>query len=313
MRRISYEDGRIFAFGPDLKPIGSVEDGETFEVVCQDAGGGEIREESDLLSKLDLDRVNGATGPIEVRGAKAGDVLRVRIRAIRPDGQGWIGTGPTIGVLGDHVEKLRTKIVPIRKGIARFSNRVRLRIQPHVGTIGVATAGLQLSTFYPHDHGGNLDTKEIAAGNAVFLPVAQSGAQLALGDIHAIMADGEVCGTGIEVGGAVRVTTDLMPGLALRRPVVETKGAWMALGSAPTLDEAARIATSDGLSLLVRSGMSPDEAYMLASIACDLRISQDVDPNRTCKLVIPKTFLPRLPGMAVLRPSRGRRASPRRK
>lgn len=294
MRRISYEEGQIFAFAPDLKPIASVESGETFEVVCQDAGGGAIRSESDLLSKLDIDRVNGATGPIEVRGARPGDALRVRIRSIRPEGRGWIATGPSIGVLGSGIATLTTKIVPIRKGVAQFSKRVRIRVRPHIGTIGLATAGPRLSTFYPHDHGGNLDTKEITTGNAVFLPVAQPGAQLALGDLHALMADGEVCGTGIEIGGTVRLTTDVVSGLGLPRPVVETPRSWIALGSAPTLDEAARIATSDGVELLVRGGLPPQEAYMLASIACDLRISQDVDPNRTCKLVISKKFLPRL-------------------
>jgi amidase len=294
MRRVTYEDGQIFAFTPDLKPIASVESGETFEVVCQDAGGDAIRTEQDLLSKLDLDRVNGATGPIEIRGAKRGDAVRVRIRSIRPEGQGWIGTGPSIGVLEDRIPSQTTKIVPIRNGIAQFSKGIRVRVHPHIGTIGLATAGPRLSTFYPHDHGGNLDTKEITAGNAVYLPVAQSGAQLALGDIHALMADGEVCGTGIEIGGTVRLTADVIPRLGLSRPVVETPRSWIALGSAPTLDEAARIATADGLELLVRGGMRPEEAYMFASIVCDLRISQDVDPNRTCKLVIPKKFLSRL-------------------
>jgi amidase len=308
MRRISFADGQVFAFTPDLTPIAHVESGETFDVVCQDAGGGSIRDESDLLSKLDLDRVNGATGPIEVRGAKREDALRIRIRSIRPEDEGWMGSGPSIGVLGERIKEMKTRIVPVRNGVARFSNNIRIRIRPHVGTIGLATAGPRLSTFYPHDHGGNLDTKEIAAGNAVLLPVSQPGAQLALGDIHAMMADGEVCGTGIEIGGTVRLTTDVLPGLGLRRPVVETRDAWIALGSAPTLDEAARIATSDGVDLLVRGGMSAEDAYMLASIACDLRISQDVDPNRTCKLVIPKRFLPSLRAKRV---ARGRSARSR--
>lgn len=178
----------------------------------------------------------------------------------------------------------------------------------------MATAGPTLSTFYPHDHSGNLDMKEIAKGNAIYLPVPQPGAMLALGDIHAIMADGEVCVTGIEVMGTVRLKAGLLPGLWLKRPVVETRDAWMALGSADTLDEAARLATKDGADLLARGrGMSWEEAYMLASLVCDLRISQDVDPCRTCKLVIPKRYLPRLPEMRVTGPSRRRRRTVRRR
>jgi amidase len=310
MRRISFADGQIFEFNLDLKPVASVDSGETFDVVCQDAGCGEIRTEKDLLSKLDLAHVNGATGPVEVRKARVGDALRVSIRQIHTESQGWIGMGPKIGVLGERPMSMRTRIVPIRNGIASFSRDLRLRVHPHVGTIGVATAGPRLSTFYPHDHGGNLDTTEITAGNAVYLPVAQPGAQLALGDLHALMADGEVCGTAIEVGGTVRLRVDLVPGLGLHRPVVETADTWMMLGSAPSLDEAAKLATQDGVDLLARGrGMSWEDAYMLASVACDLRISQDVDPYRTCKLLIPKRLLAQLPGAGS---SRGRSKGPAR-
>ncbi len=314
MRRVSYKEGQIFSFGPELKPVAALDPGETIEVVCQDSCGEHIHTEADLLTKIDLNHVNGATGPIEVRGAKPGDALRVHILDIRVEPEGYVGIEPKLGVLGDHVTEARTKIIRIRNGIATFTKDIRIPIRPHIGTIGVATAGPTLSTFYPHDHGGNLDTKEIAKGNAVYLPVYQPGAMLALGDIHAVMADGEVCGTGIEIMGTVRLRADILPGLGLKRPVVETRGDWMALGSAPTLDEAARLATADGVDLLARGRSIPwEEAHMLASLVCDLRISQDVDPYRTCKLVIPKTYLPHLPGMAVTaRSSRRPRTSRRR-
>ncbi len=313
MRRVSYKDGQIFSFGPKLGPIVAMDPGETIEVVCQDSCGEQIRTEADLLSKIDLDHVNGATGPIEVRGAKPGDALRVRILDIRVENEGYVGIEPKLGVLGDRVSEAKTKIIPIRDGVAAFSKDVRIPIRPHVGTIGVATAGPVLSTFYPHDHGGNLDTKEITKGNTVYLPVSKPGAMLALGDIHAIMADGEVCVTGIEIMGTVKLKADLIKGLGLKRPLVETRDEWMALGSAKTLDEAARIATADGVDLLARGrGMPWDEAYMLASLVCDLRISQDVDPYRTCKLVIPKTYLPNLSGM-VGRTSIKHRPRPQRR
>ncbi|HKZ98755.1 MAG TPA: acetamidase/formamidase family protein [Thermoplasmata archaeon] len=306
---MSYKQGQIFSFGPNLTPIAAMDAGETIDVVCQDSCGEQIRTEADLLSKVDLDHVNGATGPIEVRGAQPGDTLRVRILDIRVEKEGYVGIEPKLGVLGDRVTEARTRMVPIRNGTAVFSKDVRIPIRPHVGTIGVATGGPNLSTFYPHDHGGNLDTKEIAKGNAVYLPVSQPGAMLALGDIHAIMADGEVCVTGVEILGTVRLRADILPGLAMKRPVVETRESWMALGSAETLDEAARIATADGVDLLARGrGMAWEEAYMLASLVCDLRISQDVDPYRTCKLVIPKAYLSRLPGMAANARRRSRTA-----
>jgi amidase len=296
MKRISFEDGITYAFGPDLEPVARVRSGETVEFVCQDSCGGQIRSEKDTLNQLQMNRVNGATGPVEVTGARPGDVLRVRIRDIRVAETGFQSIVSAFGVLGDEVHKPRTKMIPIRNGKVLFSKGIRLPIRPHVGTVGVAPAEKEWTTFYPGDHGGNLDTKEIAKGNAVYLPVFQPGAQLAMGDIHALMADGEVCVTGIEIAGTVRAQVDLIRAHRLDRPIVETPDAWMALASAPTLDEAAKLATHDGVDLLARGRDLPwDEAYMLASIACDLRISQDVDPWRTAKLVIPKSLMRRLP------------------
>lgn len=296
MQRISFQDGLIYSFRPELAPVVTVRSGETVDFVCQDSCGGQIQSERDTLARLDINQVNGATGPARVMGSRPGDTLRVRIRDIRVASEGFQSILPTLGVLGDDVPEARTKMIPIRDGAAVFSRRIRLPIRPHVGTIGVAPREKEWTTFYPGDHGGNLDTKEIERGNAVYLPVFQPGAQLAMGDIHALMADGEVCVTGIEVAGTVRVRIEVLRGITLRRPVVETPEAWMALASAPTLDEAARLATRDGEELLARGAdVSWEDAYMLASIACDLRISQDVDPWRTAKLVIPKALMRRLP------------------
>lgn len=312
MRRIRFADGQIYAFGPDLRARATVRPGATFEVECQDSCGGQIRSEMDTLSKIDLDHVNGATGPIEIAGARPGDALKIDLLSLRVGDVGYVGIEPKLGVLGDRVAEARTRILPIRNGVAHFSEDLRLPIAPHIGTIGVATAGETFSTFYPADHGGNLDTREIRAGNTLYLPVFQAGAMLALGDIHALMADGEVCVTGIEIGGVVRMRVDLLSGLGLKRPVVETRDAWVVLASAPDLDEAARIATADAVDLLARGrGMGWEDAYMLASLVCDLRISQDVDPNRTCKVVVPKRYLATLPGMPAPRPRRQRVRSPK--
>ncbi len=316
MNRVRVADGQIFSFTTNLQPVAVFPPGETFEVECQDSCGGQIRTEADLLSKIDLDHVNGATGPIEIVGARRGDTLRVRILDLQVGTVGYVGIEPKLGVLGDRVTQAKTRILPLRGGYAHFSKEVKLPVQPHIGTIGVATAGPSFSTFYPGDHGGNLDTREIRKGSTLYLPVFQPGAMLALGDVHALMADGEVCVTGIEIDGTARLRADVLPELGLHRPLVETREAWIALASAPDLDEAAKIATADAVDLIARGrGMAWEDAYMLASLVCDLRISQDVDPYRTCKMVIPKAYLPRLPGLPVPErtrparrpPSRGRR------
>ena len=318
MNRVRISDGQVYAFAPNLRPVAAFGPGEVFEVECQDSCGGQIRTEADLLSKIDLDHVNGATGPIEIIGARPGDTLRVKILDLKIGKEGYVGIEPKLGVLGNRVAMGRTRIVPVRGGLARFAPDLLLPIQPHIGTIGVATAGQTFSTFYPGEHGGNLDTREIRKGNTLYLPVFQLGAMLAVGDVHALMADGEVCVTGIEIDGVARLQADVVPELTLKRPLVETRDAWITLASAPDLDEAAGIATSDAVDLVAQGrGMDWEDAYMLASLVCDLRISQDVDPYRTCKMIIPKRYVPRLPGMAVPASSKGggrpRRRAPRRR
>src|SRR3989475_5920016 len=257
MRRISFQDGVTYTFGPDLTPVATVRSGETVEFVCQDACGGQIRTEKDTLDQLDMDQVNGATGPVRVTGSRAGDVIRIQIREIRVAEWGFQSIVSGHGVLGDEVDRPRTKVIPIQDGIAVFSKRIRLPVRPHVGTIGVAPAAKQWTTFYPGDHGGDLDTKEISKGNSVYLPVDQPGAQPPVGDIHPLMADCEGCVTGIENAGTLRAQVDVVRGVHIERPLVETTDTWIAVASAPTLDEAARLATHDGVALLARGARLP--------------------------------------------------------
>ena len=261
-------------------PVATVRSGETVEFVCQDSCGGQIQSEGDTLDQLQMDRVNGATGPVAVAGAQRGDAIRVRIRDIRVGPTGFQSIVSSYGVLGEEVRSPRTKMIPIREGKAVFSKGIRLPIRPHVGTIGVAPASQEWTTFYPGDHGGNLDTKEITKGNSVYLPVFQPGGQLAMGDreprtLHD--ADATL---------PPQSPADFAP--TLGPDAVAPDGTPFAPGKL--------FGDYELLAFLARGADLPwDEAYMLASIACDLRISQDVDPWRTAKLVIPKKLVPRLP------------------
>src|SRR3989440_9733810 len=257
MRRISFQDGVTYTFGPDLTPVATVRSGETVEFVCQDACGGQIRTEKDTLDQLDMDQVNGATGPVRVTGSRAGDVIRIQIREIRVAEWGFQSIVSGHGVLGDEVDRPRTKMIPIEEGVAVFSKRIRLPVRPHVGTIGVAPAAKEGTTFYPGDHGGNLDTKEISKGNSVYLPLFQPGPPLAMGDIHASLADREGCGAGIGIARTVGTQADVLRGYGLQRPIVETPEAWLTLASAPTLDDAAKLATHDGVAFLARGADLP--------------------------------------------------------
>jgi len=134
-----------------------------------------------------------------------------------------------------------------------------------------------------------MDTQEIAAGATLYLPAFQHGALLAIGDVHAAMGDGEVCITGCEVAASVVVEVDVLKGQAPTWPTLETEDAVYILVSLPTIGEALVEATRQGVRFLERARRTSfEDAYILSSLAMNVRVSQLVDPNKTAKAVIPK-------------------------
>ena len=282
----------IYTFQPNLSPVETINLGESACFDALDALGGQVRVETDILAGLDFNRVNPATGPVRIEGVLPGDTLVVRIDAIDMDDQGAIVTGPGLGVLGDEIENHATRILPIRDGWVHFGDLAMLA-KPMIGVIGIAPEFDAFPTGTAHRHGGNMDTKEIGVGAIVYLPVFQDGAMLAMGDVHAVMGDGEVCVSACEVAAQITVHVDRIEGRCLQWPMVETNDAVHILVSLPTIEDALVEATRQAVTFLQTArGLSKEEAYMLASLAVDIGISQLVDPNKTAKASIPKSILP---------------------
>lgn len=280
-----------YAFRPDLAAVAVVPSGSfvTFETI--DAVGGQITTEQDTVNSLDFSKVNPATGPIAVEGAEPGDALRVDILEINTASQGVMLAVPGLGVLGDQVSQPQTKVVRIDEHHVYF-NDLRIRKEPMIGVIGVATQSEEIPCGTPGDHGGNMDTKEICPGNSLLLPVFQPGGQLELGDVHAAMGDGEICGTGVECGAEVVVKVTLIKGLKLQRPLLDTPTEIQSIASCSTLEEASKLATADMVNYLMRQkNLTFNEAYMLTSIAGNAKISQLVDPLLTVRMAISKAVL----------------------
>lgn len=282
----------IYAFHPDLKPTATINTGDVVCFDALDALGGQVRVETDILAGLDFNRVNPATGPVQIEGVLPGDTLIVRIDAIDMEDQGAIVTGPGLGVLGDEIEHHATRILPIRDASVYFGE-LALVARPMIGVIGVAPATDSFPTGTAHRHGGNMDTKEIGVGSTVYLPVFQNGAMLAMGDVHAVMGDGEVCVSACEVSAQISVQCERLEGRCLDWPMVETDDAVHILVSLPTIEEALVEATRQAVTFLQAARvLGKEEAYMLASLAVDIGVSQLVDPNKTAKASIPKSILP---------------------
>jgi formamidase len=151
-----------------------------------------------------------------------------------------------------------------------------------------ATAGAGLRTIPPREIGGNLDIRQLVAGSRITLPVHVEGALVSVGDLHFAQGDGEVCGTGIEVAGAVTLRFEVRkPERPARLPSFETPErpaarsfatTGIALDAPMDIDAAARVALLEMIDYLeARLGIASAAAYALCSVAVDLRISEVVD------------------------------------
>ncbi len=284
-------DRHLYTMSADARPVGRVSSGEIVAFECLDALGGQIRSEEDTVADIDFSRVNPATGPVYVEGAEPGDTLAVDILAIDTASTGVVLSVPNLGILGDRVQTPRTSIARIGPRWVELEG-IRLPKAPMIGVIGVAPRGGAVPCGTPGPHGGNMDTREIRVGSTLYLPVSQPGALLALGDVHAVMGDGEVCGTGVECAAKVTVRVRVVRDWPVEWPWLETEDDLMVIASAADLDAAAREATSQLVEFLHRRcGYSFDTAYMLVSTVGDLRISQVVDPLLTVRASIPRTYV----------------------
>jgi acetamidase/formamidase len=238
------------------------------------------------------------TGPIAIEGARPGDVLEVRILEVtlRQD-WGWTYVRPLWGTLPEdfHVRRLMHTALDPARGIGRLPWGTELPLRPFFGVMGVAppAAWGRLSTVQPRAHGGNLDNKELVLGTTLYLPVWHEGALFSAGDGHAAQGDGEVCVTAIETALTGTFEFQLRRDLgSLRFPQAETADAYITMAANADLDDAAKEAIRDMIALIQRlTDLDATDAYMLCSLAADVRITQLVNEQKGCHVVLPKSAL----------------------
>lgn len=286
------KDKVIYEFSPKNEANYFVKDGEEFWVETEDCYSGQIKTEKDLRPNIDGSIMNASVGPIWIEEAKEGDILCIEIKDIILNNQGVMTTNIGLGVLGDKIKGPNTKIIPIRDGFAYFDENVKVPVDPMIGVIGVAPKEGSIRCVTPGDHGSNMDTKEITIGSKVYLPVFVEGAKLALGDLHASMGDGELSGTGIEIGGKVRLKVSVIKGKTIKRPRVDSKDYLIIVSSGDNYKEAIKTAVEDMVEFLSKElNLKFEDAYRLLSATCDIRISQVVNPLLTVKVCLPKEKL----------------------
>ncbi|MDQ6634277.1 MAG: acetamidase/formamidase family protein [Gemmatimonadota bacterium] len=236
------------------------------------------------------------TGPIFVTGADSGDVLEVRIRKIAfAIPYAYNGFGAKSGFLPEDFGYAKMRIIPLdtARRIGHFAPGVDIPLRPFFGSIGVApppSAG-RLNSAPPGIHAGNLDNKELVAGTTLFIPVHTAGALLEIGDGHAAQGNGEVDITALETSLTGTVQLIVRKDMHLTWPRAETPTHWITMGTDTSLVQATKTAVRQAIDLLVTVyGLARDDAYMLASAACDVDITQLVDGNVGVHVMIPKAL-----------------------
>ncbi len=291
-----------------LAPRLEIEPGDTVVFRTRDAADGFYSRGSthaDVLARGPF-RGHPLTGPVRVKGARPGDVLVVEILDMRPAADfGWTAIRPGRGLLPESdFDKPFLNIWDLSDGShARMDHRVAVPIEAFPGVVGTALdePGGH-STMPPRKNGGNMDIKQLTRGTTLYLPVWVDGALVSVGDGHAAQGDGEVCVTAVEMRAQVTLRFGLEPGRRLAEPQLRTTrpliggtntGSWYATTAhGPDLFASAQQATRHMIDHLVRErGLSREEAYIVCSVAVDLKISEIVDaPNWIVSAFLPESI-----------------------
>jgi acetamidase/formamidase len=303
MNHIHRHQNHLF-WDNSIPPILTVDSGEIVTFDCLDASNGQIDRHStdETLMTLDFSKLDQVNGPIYVRDACPGDVLEVEIVDIQLSNWGWTAILPGFGLLHDEFPRPTLKLWQLDQDqYAWFKpNQIRIPLRPFTGECGVARAiNGQFSTIPPYRTGGNIDTKYLTKGCKLYLPIECSGALFSIGDGHAAQGDGEVCGTAIETPLVVSVRLTVRRGdeyqhvtspcLLIQADQRASSPYYSVLGIADSLLEATKQAVRQMIAYLEHNkGLNREEAYMLCSVAVDIRATQVVDmPHYTVGAFLP--------------------------
>lgn len=238
------------------------------------------------------------TGPVAVEGARPGDVLEVRIDDVRlRQDWGYTFIRPLAGTLPDdfHEFTLRHIRLDRENRMAKLPWGGDLPLAPFFGVMGTAPPKSwgRLTSLVPRAFGGNIDNKELVAGTTLFLPVFVEGGLFSCGDGHGAQGDGEVCVTAIETALQGTFTFILHSGLEWPMPRAQTPTHYMTMFMHPDLDRCAEEALRDMIRLICEhSDLTREDAYMLCSLAADLRITQTVNGSKGVHCILGKHLVP---------------------
>lgn len=283
-------------FSRSIEPLLTVPSGAVIEAFTEEATDKQLTVNSSAadLANISFDPIHPLTGPVFVEGAEPGDILAVTLHKIEIGEWGWTGIFPGFSFLADEYTEpyLKTFHLEEGKNEVAFSDDIVIPLRPFPGVMGVApdTDSL-LSTIPPRANGGNMDDPNLVEGTTVYFPVFVKGALFSIGDTHAAQGLGEVCGTAIEAPMRIVYEVNVIKGdYKIQEPQYETDAYYAVTGFGTTIDEAAKKATRYMVNyLMAKRDLSKNDAYMLCSLAGDLKIAEVVDmPHMLVTMHMPK-------------------------
>jgi len=289
------DDKVHFLWDTGHEPVLEIESGDTVVVWTRDVSDNQIGPDSDtsVIAGLDWDRIYPLAGPIAVHGAAPGDTLAIEILDIHTQGWGWTAVLPGLGLLPEDFPDAYLRIFDLSRGDVAFMREdIVIPLEPFFGTMGVCPTGASAQPVMPPGtFGGNMDTRQLVRGATLYLPVQVERALFSCGDAHAAQGDGEVCVTGLEspMFAALRFTLEQgrsIPGPQYRTPGpltprVDSAPFYATTGVSGDLYAAAQDAVRAMIDHVATSySVAPIDAYMLCSLAADLKISEIVDAGQ---------------------------------
>jgi acetamidase/formamidase len=287
-----------FKWDNSLPPAVEIEPGDIVHFDAEEVTAGQLHkgDPASKLGQLDFNRLYPLGGPVYVKGAQPGDVLEVEILELKPGSWGWSALLPGLGLLAADFPDPYVRYFDLGdRDTAELRNDIHIPLAPFCGTMGVATDYVGPQDVLPPTKGaGNIDTRHLTAGTRLYLPVFVPGALFSAGDCHGAQGDGEVCVTGIECPMTFSLRFGVIKGGQMRpwsyhfvtpaaplQPRSDARGYYAVTALGPNLMENAQNAVRDTIGWLTREkNLSREDAYILCSLAGDLKISQIVDqPN----------------------------------
>jgi acetamidase/formamidase len=305
---------------PREKPRLTIESGDTVSIETMMHSMDQIQRGTSMEKIVELRKANpgggphSLTGPIYVNGAEPGDVLEIRILKIVPKktatnfnlpGKEF----PTIGVLAKEFPEGYVHYFDIdpAKPTVTFKPGIEIPLRPFPGTLAVGIdpddpsprrGGVKgdklapVSTLRPWKNGSNMDINEMVAGTTVFIPVFLKGGLIWTGDSHCAQGNGEVNLTALECSyEEIELQPIVRKDMKLTWPRIETPTDYIEVGFDEDLQKAFAIAIENTVTFLdTVKGLERYEAYSLAAMTADCRVSQVVDVRKGIHCMIPKSL-----------------------